>query len=146
MGGDAYGSAKLDLDGEQATRGPPPDIITFLADDQRSDHSAMAAQPSEPLESGDSGAAASSGGLAAASGVARTSSDGGLSHLQKQRSMASRYDSGVSELWTVSFGELDLQKQIGEGSFGKVGAVLAAAAARDCRELPSPPPSPVWHP
>ena len=36
--------------------------------------------------------------------------------LQAQRSAPG----GVSELWTVAFRELDIQKQIGEGSFGKV--------------------------
>ena len=38
--------------------------------------------------------------------------------LIKQRS--SRIDSGVSELWTVEFKDMAIEKQIGEGSFGKV--------------------------
>ena len=44
--------------------------------------------------------------------------------LSKQRSLApsSRLGSGVSELWTVDFRELDIQKEVGAGSFGKVGA------------------------
>lgn len=84
----------------------------------------------------------STGGGSAGGGVARTASEVGLAGaasgsaastsaaaaaataLQKQRSSvttASRIDSGVSELWTVDFRELAIQKQIGEGSFGKVG-------------------------
>lgn len=85
----------------------------------------------------------STGGGSAGGGVARTASKGGLAGaasagaptsaaaataLQKQRSSvtaSSRIDSGVSELWTVDFRELAIQKQIGEGSFGKASTVWA---------------------
>jgi hypothetical protein len=112
---------RLELDDALLTKGPPTDIITFLADDPPTVAAAtpVAATPSdrgsprEPLSALPTARAASA--------VPRTSSDGGLASLQKLRSAASRIDSGVSELWTVDFRELAIEKQIGEGSFGKVG-------------------------
>lgn len=70
---------------------------------------------------------ADDGGVAAAAGPHRDSPGSSRreerpsGELSKQRSLApsSRLGSGVSELWTVDFRELDIQKEIGAGSFGK---------------------------
>lgn len=132
----------LKLSGEQLTQGPPPEVMSFLAnDDAASDHSAMvihggmASVPSGLARDSPSGwGGSSTGGGSAGGGVVPTASEAGLAGaasgsaastsapLQKQRSSmttTSRIDSGVSELWTVDFRELAIQKQIGEGSFGK---------------------------
>ncbi|KAL4452237.1 hypothetical protein ABPG75_007899 [Micractinium tetrahymenae] len=144
---------QLKLCGEQLTQGPPPDVISFLAnDDAASDHSAMVMHGGlasaisgltrdSPSGWGGSSTCGGSAGGGGGGGVARTASEVGVAGaasggaasaapstsaaaaLQKQRSSvttASRIDSGVSELWTVDFRELAIQKQIGEGSFGKV--------------------------
>jgi hypothetical protein len=93
------------------------EIITFLADDAGSDHSAMSPE------------CVGAGELAAAATTARNSSDAAAAAaLLKQRS--SRIDSGVSELWTVEFKDMAIEKQIGEGSFGKVRPLAGSQAGR----------------
>lgn len=64
----------------------------------------MASQRDSPVNGGTPGGGTPGG---------RASSDGGS--LQKQRSAAAaaRLETGVSELWTVDFRELGIQKQVG---------------------------------
>ncbi len=116
--------AQLKLGASPRTQAPPAEVIHFL-DDGGSEHSAF--QRDSP--SGPPVANGSSGG--GGSPPVAPSDSSAAAHLLKQKSMAAaRMDSGVSELWTVDFKELGLQKQIGEGSFGKVGAVGRACAIR----------------
>ena len=111
--------------GEPMTEGPPPEVISFLADDARSDHSAMLAHgngAAAPLaRDSPSGWGGSSTAGNSEAGAVAAAPPPPPAPLAKQKS---RMDSGVSELWTVDFSELGIQKQIGEGSFGKVGHVL----------------------
>lgn len=100
-------STALQLDADSLTRGPPADIISFLADD--------GAVPAAEAPHRDSPGGSNGGREGRPSG-----------ELSKQRSLApsSRLGSGVSELWTVDFRELDIQKEVGAGSFGKVRALF----------------------
>lgn len=97
-------SAALQLDADSLTRGPPADIISFLADDN--------GLPVENAQRDEPGGS-TSGREGRPSG-----------ELSKQRSLApsSRLGSGVSELWTVDFRELAIQREVGAGSFGIVSS------------------------
>lgn len=73
------------------TQGPPPEILSFLSED--------------------------------AAALEHRASEAALAEAQQRQLTAlgrSASQAGVSQLWTLGFGELGIQKQIGEGSFGKV--------------------------
>ena len=105
------GGNKLVLaDPSSLTQGPPEDVLTFLSNDPPEAAAALA----NGGANGSEGGAGRSESLGLASVL--SGSQGGL--LSKQKSLA--HVSGVSELWLVDWSELELLKQIGEGSFGKV--------------------------
>ena len=103
------GSTILKLDPELLTQGPPKDVIVFLSLEDRG-----------PEAGGLAGGGPDGGGSGGGSGEAQAPDSEGRRQGPSRTTTLRPTGSGVSELWTVDYRELDVQKQIGEGSFGKV--------------------------
>jgi hypothetical protein len=105
----AGGNKLLVPDPALLTQGPSDDVLTFLSQDPPEAAAALAdngcLQEGQESPSRDAGTAPTPTASSAM--------------LRSQKSLA-RLGSDVSELWLVEWAELQLQKQIGEGSFGKV--------------------------
>ena len=116
----AGGSKVLVPDPALVTEGPSEDVLNFLTADPPEAHAALFDAASQ---TGNGNATLTEGEDSPTRGggltPAASESISVTSRLLSNTTLA-RMGSSVSELWLVDWSELQLQKQIGEGSFGKV--------------------------
>lgn len=92
----------------EATKGPPPEVMSFLSEDGNGERPPVSPSATSLLIRSNSG---------------------------KSRGL---HSGGVSELWLVDYKEIEKQKQIGEGSFGKVHLAFWRETTVAVKELAAP--------